>query len=195
MKNWLKENLVLAIGLTLPLLLIVLFFVASVLPKSMGAPPQYEMLFSTAKYEYQKSPDYVIDFKVKDKKIMVSTKKLDDKNNNGTSAKLMAYDGKTETVREIAIDNAKTGAVASNGEIVLDETKDLMIDSSVVSPDGYTLEGPNYNGGGLLGGLFGGGYSNNTYRVKKGAVGYKMPNMQPDYYYSNVQFLGWIIKK
>ena len=75
MKNWIKENLVLAIGLTLPLLLIVLFFVASVLPKSMGKPPQYEMLFSTMKYEYQKSPDYVLDFKVKDKKIMVSAKK------------------------------------------------------------------------------------------------------------------------
>ena len=33
MKNWIKENLVLAIGLTLPILLIVLFFVASVLTK------------------------------------------------------------------------------------------------------------------------------------------------------------------
>jgi hypothetical protein len=195
MKNWLKENLVLAIGLTLPLLLIVLFFVASVLPKSMGVPPQYEMLFSTTKYEYQKSPNYVIDFKVQDERLMMMAKKLDTNNNNGTSTKLMAYDGKTETVREITFDIDKTGAAASNGEIILDETKAMKIDSSAVSPDGYSLEGPNYNGGGLLGGLFGGGYSNNTYRVKKGAVGYKMPNMQPDYYYSNVHFLGWVIKK
>jgi hypothetical protein len=194
MKNWIKENLVLAIGLTLPLLLIVLFFVASVLPKAMGTPPQYEMLYSTTKYEYQKSPDYMVDFKVKDKKIMVSSKKLDDKNNNGNSTKLMAYDGKTETVREIAIDNAKTGAAAVNGEILLDETKDLTIDTNPTSPDGYVLEGPNYSGGGLVGGMFGGGYRNGGYRLKKGAVGYKLPNLQPDYYYNNIQFLGWIVK-
>ena len=122
---------------------------------------------------------------------MVSAKKMDDKNNNGSATKLMAYDGKTETVREIAIDNAKTVAAASSGEIVLVETKDLVIDTNAVSPDGYTLDGANYGDGGL----FGGGYRNNGYRVKKGAVAYKMPNMQPDYYYSNVQFLGWIVKK
>ena len=194
MKNWIKENLVLVIGLTLPILLIVLFFLASVLPKSLGTPPQYEMLFSTMKYEYQKSPDYVIDFKVKDKKIMVSAKKLDDKNNNGNSIKLMAYDGKTETVREITIDNVKTGAAASSGEIVLDETKDLTIDTNAVSPDGYLLDAPNYNRGGLLGGLFSDGYRNSGYRVKKGVVGYKIPNLQANDYYNQLQFIGWVVK-
>ena len=195
MKNWLKENLVLAIGLTLPLLLIVLFFVASVLPKSMGTPPQYEMLFTTVKYEYPNKPDYSIDFKVKNQQLLVTAKKVDDKNNNGSSIKLMAYDGKTETVREIVIDNDKTGAAASGGEIVLEETKGLTIDSNAISPDGYVLDAPNYNGGGLVGGLFGGGYRNGGYRVKKGAVGYKIPNLQQDYYYNQMQFVGWVVKK
>jgi len=36
MKNWIKENLVLVVGLTLPLLLIVLFFVATVIPKAFA---------------------------------------------------------------------------------------------------------------------------------------------------------------
>ena len=97
-------------------------------------------------------------------------------------------------MREIVIDNVKTGVAASGGEIVLDETKDLTIDTNTVSPDGYTLDSANYGDGGLVGGLFGGGYHNNGYRVKKGAVAYKMPSLQPDYYYSNVQFLGWIVK-
>jgi len=194
MKNFIKENLVLVIGLTLPILLIVLFFVASVIPKSMGTPPQYEMLFTINKYEYQKSPDYVIDFKVKDKKLMVSAKKTDEKNNSGNSTKLMAYDGKSETVREIALDVAKIGAAASNGEVILEETKDLTIDTSATAPDGYVLEAPNYGSGGLLGGLFGGGYRNNGYRLKKGAVGYKIPNAQADYYYGQLQFIGWVVK-
>ena len=104
----------------------------------------------------------------------------------------MAYDGKTETVREIKIDASK---LTEGNEVLLEETKNLSIDTAVISPDGYMLEGPNYGGNGLVGGLFGGGYRNTGYRLKKGGVGYKVPNMQPDYYYSQLQFIGWIAKK
>jgi len=195
MKNWIKENLVLVIGLALPVLLIVLFFVATVIPKSMGVPPQYEMLFSTVKYDYQNKPEYVIDFKVKDKKLMVTAKKNDDKNNNYYSKRLMAYDGKTETVREIKLDEAKIGGAAKSGEVILEETKDLTVDTNNTSPDGFVLDSPSYGGGGLLGGLFGGGYHNSGYRLKKGNTGYKIPNAQPDYYTGQLQFIGWIIKQ
>ena len=190
MKNWLKENLVLAIGLTLPLLLIVLFFLATVLPKSMSTPPQYEMLFTVNKYDYQNKPDYSFDFKVKNNQLMVKPKKIDDKNNCCNSAKLMAYDGKTETVREIAVDSSK---FADGAEILLEETKTMTIDTNTTSPDGYALDASNYNGGGLLGGLFG-GYRNSGYRVKKGAIGYKVPTDQPSYYYNQLQFIGWVVK-
>ncbi len=190
MKNFIKENLVLVIGLTLPLLLILLFFVATVIPKSMGMPPQYEMLFTIMKYDYQTKPEYQLDFNVKNKQLLVKAKKTDDKNAYN-SKRLMAYDGKNETVREIAIDISK---LTAGSEVVLEETKNLTIDTSAVSPDGYTLEGPNYSGSGLIGGLFGGGYRNSGFRLKKGSVGYKIPNQQQDYYYNQVQFVGWIIK-
>ncbi len=195
MKNFIKENLVLVVGLTLPILLILLFFVATVIPKSMGVPPQYEMLFTTVKYEYQNQPDYVLDFMVKNKQLMVKAKKNNEKDRNYNSKKLMAYDGKTETVREISLDVAKIGEAAINSEIVLEETKNMTIDTAAVSPDRYVLEGPNYGGSGLLGGLFGGGYRNSGYRLKKGSIGYKVPNAQQDYYYNQVQFVGWIAKK
>ena len=191
MKNWIKENLVLVIGLTLPILLIVLFFLATVLPKSMSTPPQYEMLFTVNKYDYQNKPDYSFDFKVKNNQLMVKPKKIDDKNNCCNSAKLMAYDGKTETVREIAVDSSK---FADGAEILLEETKTMTIDTNTTSADGYVLDASNYNSGGLLGGLFGGGYRNSGYRVKKGAVGYKIPNLQANDYYNQLQFVGWVKK-
>ena len=198
MKNWFKENLVLAVGLTLPLLLIVLFFVASVLPKSMGTPPQHEMLFTTMKYEYESSSDYLLDFYVKNTQLMVKAKKNDDKGKNFNSKRLMAYDGKTETVREIAIDTSKLADASKLGdgvEVVLDETKNFSIDTSPTSPDGYTLEGSNYGSSGLVGGLFGGGYRNNGYRIKKGSIAYKLVNTPVDYYYDQMQFIGWVVKK
>jgi hypothetical protein len=187
-----KENLVLVIGLALPVLLIALFFVATVLPKSFGTPPQYELLFTTTKYDYQNKPEYVLDFNVKNKQLMVKTKKYDEKNYNNASRLLMAYDAKTEAVREITIDASK---LSDGAEVLLEETKNMQLDTNNVSPDGYTLEGPNYNSSGLLGGMFGGGYRNNGFRIKKGNVGYKVPQHQPDYYYSDLKFIGWVVSK
>lgn len=196
MKNFIKNNLVLVVGLTLPLLLILLFFVATVIPKAFSAPPQYEMLFTTARYDYQNPPDYHLDFMIKDQKLMVKPRKIDDKNRMAYHTKLlMAYDGRSETVREISLDMTQVEKIAAGNDAVLQETGGWIIDASPVSPDGYTLEGPNYRGGGLVGDIFGGGYRNHGYRLKKDSVGYRIPDTQGVYYYNQMQFIGWVIKK
>ncbi len=194
MKNWMKENLVLVVGLTLPLLLIVLFFVATVIPKAFGTPPQYEMLFTSMRYDYQNQLEYSVDYAVKDQHLMLKAKKRDDKNPAYNSKALFVYDGKTESVREVTVDLAKTANSTSGEYVLLEETKTWVVDSGAISPDGYRLEGPHYNSGGLVGGLF--GFNEYyTFRLKKGSIGYKVPNFQPNYYYSQPQFIGWVIKK
>lgn len=193
MKNWLKENLVLLAGLTLPLLLILLFFVATVIPKALGTPPQYEVLFTSMRYDHQNQPDYFLEFSVKNQQLMVKAKK-NDKNSGYSTKSLFAYDGKTESVREITLDISKTVNGTSGEAVVLEETKTWVVDNATISPDGYALDGPNYHSGGLVGGLF--GFNDyNAFRLKKGGVGYKVPNGQSNYYYSQPQFVGWVIKK
>ncbi|ACT47755.1 hypothetical protein [Methylotenera mobilis] len=193
MKNFIKENLVLVVGLTFPLLLILIFFASTVIPKAMSAPPQYEVLFTTKSYDYQNTVDYMLDFSVKNQKLMVSAKKHEGKDINYDVKRLMVYDAKTDTVREIAIDMSQVSATA--GAVALHETENMVIDTAIVSPDGYTLDGPSYGGGGLMGGLFGGGNRDGGFRLKKGNVGYKIPHTQQHYYYNQVQFIGWVIKK
>ncbi len=192
MKNFIKENLVLLIGLALPVLLIVLFFVATVIPKMYSTPPQYEVLFSVQDYTSQNKQDYIVNFKVKNKQLMIKTKKADDKNYSYNSKKLMAYDAKTEVMREISIDESK---FSDGAEILLEETKNMTIDTAMVAPDGYMLENQGYSGTGLIGGLFGGGYRNHGYRLKKGNVGYKINTQQNNYYYDQLSFIGWVVKK
>ena len=191
MKSWIKENLVLVIGLALPLLLIVLFFVATVIPKMVSTPPQYEVLFSVQDYGYQNKPDYTFDFKVKNQQLMVKVKKTDGKDNYYNSKKLMAYDAKNEVMREITID---AGQFTADAEILLEETKNMTIDTAMVAPDGYLMENQSYGNNGLIGGLFGGG-RNNGYRLKKGNVGYKINTLQNNYYYDQLHFIGWVLKK
>jgi len=196
MKNFIKNNLVLVVGLTLPLLLVVLFFAATVLPKAFNAPPQYEMLYTTERYDYQNPPDYHMDFSVKNQKVFVKARKIDHKVRMGyNTLLLMAYDGKTETVREIPVDIAKAANATDGNQVLLEETASWTVDASRVSPDGYVLEGPNYRSGGLVGGIFGGGYSNHSFRLKKGSIGYRIPDTQGAYYYNQPHFIGWVIKK
>lgn len=193
--NMVRQNLVLVIGLVLPVLLVAIFFFATVIPKSLSQPPQYEMLFSTTRYDYQDASDYLLEFFVKDQRLMLKARKADDKNRNFNKKILMAYDGKTETVREIAVDITKNPDAMAGNEVVLDETKHMTIEPSSMSPDGYVLDSNHYSDGGLVQGLFGGGYRNSGYRLKKGSVGYKIPNTQQNYYYNQLQFIGWVVKK
>ena len=123
LKAFVKENLVLVVGLSLPLLLIVLFFAATVIPKSMATPPKYEMLFTVMKYDYQNSSDYLFDYRVKDKHLVLKTKKNDDKNKSNNSNVLMTYDANTDTLREITVDAAKAAGAAKDNEALVDETK------------------------------------------------------------------------
>ncbi len=197
MKNFIKENLVLVIGLALPVLLIVLFFAATVIPKIYSTPPQYEVLFSVQDYGYQNKPDYTIDFNVKNQQLMVKVKKTDGKDNYYNSKKLMAYDAKTEVMREITIDTSQfvDSKSAGDTEILLAETKNMTIDTAMVAPDGYMMENQRYGNNGLVGGLFGGGGYNSGYRLKKGSVGYKINTLQNNYYYDQLHFIGWVLKK
>lgn len=123
---------------------------------------------------------------------MVKVKKTDGKDNYYNSKKLMAYDAKNETMREITIDASQ---FADNAEILLAETKNMTIDTAMVAPDGYVMENQRYGNNGLVGGLFGVGGGNTGYRLKKGSVGYKINTLQNNYYYDQLHFIGWVLKK
>lgn len=194
-KDFLKENLVLIMGLTLPVILVVLFFAAAVLPKWLAPPPQYAALFTASRYEYGTPPPVQIGFFVADGILKARVGKNNDKNQSYQSRKLMLYDGKSDSVREIAYDLAKLNALSDGSETILDETRNLRIDSSFRAPDGYEFEGAGYGHGGLVQELFGGGYRNRGPRIKKGAAAYKisLPSHYAGYYYGDAQFIGWVV--
>lgn len=200
LKNFIKENFVLVIGLTLPVLLVVLFFVASVIPKSMMPPPQYDIVFSTVEYTSQAPPAYHVDFLVRDGGLKARVAK-NEKNQHGyinnNATRLFVFNAKTQTVTPLHYDMSKIPADTPNGsEIVFEEFKDMKLDDKQTAPDGYSFEGNGYWSGGITREVFGGSYRNGA-RVKKGAVAYKIPEYNTGgHYYSwyDIRFIGWIIK-
>ena len=49
-QKFVKDNLILLTGILLPILLIVLFMVASTLPRMLATPPQYDFLFTNSQH-------------------------------------------------------------------------------------------------------------------------------------------------
>jgi hypothetical protein len=195
-KKFFRENLVLVMGISLPVLLVILFFLTSVLPKLLATPPQYELLFSVIRYDYQTAATPNFDFIVRDGQLMVRTGKNDSTNTQRYTRKLLAYDASTESVREIYFDPAPIEKLGEQAEMVLPETRDMTIDTSSRAPDGYSFEGASYSGGGLMSELFFGGYRNAGYRVVKDKAAYKIPDAFGDTYYAgNLQFIGWLVEK
>ncbi|MGR8935741.1 MAG: hypothetical protein ACU837_15365 [Gammaproteobacteria bacterium] len=196
LRNFLKENAVLVMGLTLPVILVLLFFAAVVVPKWLTPPPQYSLLFTVSRYDY--SAPFQTDFVVVDGVLKVRVGKNDDNNRSHRPRKLMLYDAENESGREIAYDVAKLSALAEagGGELVVEDTRHLHLDPSFKAPDGYTFEGGDYRHYGLLQGLFG-GYRQSGARLKKDAVAYKiaLPAYNGSYYYGDMQFIGWIVKQ
>ena len=196
MKKFIRENLVLLLGLSLPTLLVILFFLTSVLPKSLATPPQYELLFSVVRYDHQTATTPNFDFIVRDGVLMVRTGKSDSANPARYARKLLAFDARTESVREIPYDLNAISKLGERQEMVLPETRNLAIDSASRAPDGYSFEGPSYAGGGLMSEIFFGGYRNAGYRIVNDKSAYKIPNTYGhNYYGGDLQFIGWIVKQ
>jgi len=196
MKKFIRENLVLVMGISLPLLLVLLFFLTSVLPKSLGTPPQYELLFSVVRYDYQTAASRDFEFIVRDGVLKIRTGKNDSQNPTRYTRKLLVFNAAHDAVREIAYDQGQISNLGDQSEIVLPETQGLTIDTSSRAPDGYSFEGPNYSNGGLMSEVFFGGYRNQGYRIIKGKSAYRVPNSFGETYYAgNLQFIGWLVNK
>ncbi len=197
LKKILKENLVLAMGIGLPILLVILFFLTSVLPKSLAEPPRYELLLSVMRHDYQTTATPNFEFIVRDGVLKARAGKTDSQHMNRYPRKLVLYDPVADTARDIPYDLSAIADLAEGGELVIDETRQFTIDPSSRAPDGYNFEGPYYGGSsGLASELFFGGYRNQGYRIVKDQAVYKVTHILGDAYYAgNVQFIGWLTKR
>lgn len=94
MKKFIKENIVLTLGISLPLLFVLFFIVAGALPKYLVADPKYDFFFSEGVESY-------IEFKVQQQKLYI---KVNPKNMKKLPAvpRLYRYIAATGNVQEIA---------------------------------------------------------------------------------------------
>jgi hypothetical protein len=194
--NFIKQNLALVLGLTLPVALMAFFFVAATLPQAVSDPPKYDMVFSVQDYTGSSTALPVnVNFIVRDGTLKAQYVRLNPPGNYGNWRKLYIYDAKTQKVRELPFGfPPDMDKIEGTREDTVEATKDLKLDQTQQAPDGYALSYDGYSHSGLVTELF----WNNSYssepRLRKGNSSVKLATGDNRTYfnYGAIQFIGWV---
>lgn len=198
-KNFFKENFVLIVGLSLPVLLIVGFMVASSLPQVLSDPPKYDLVFSTTEYPPNANNIAVsVRLVVKDGVLIAQYARTPVTPGNypyNSWKKLYIYDAKTQKVRQLTFGfPTDVDTITNTREETVEATKNMKLDTTLQSPDGYQLSYDGYSHSGLLNEVFwgGSGYSRAP-RLKKGPASVRLTTGDENTYFSYgaVEFVGW----
>lgn len=184
MKDFFKENFVLAIGITLPLILIAIFYIAGQTARISVEDPKYSALFATNYHPSNK--DYPYSIFLDDGKITVNYRET--KNPHYQIPKLFIFDHKTLLAEELPIDfhNVENGRVVSP---TIDDLNLRKFIKGTKSPDGYSFEYHHRSSGGLVTELF--GYNRyRTYHALKN--GPRAIPIKGTHNYYGASFIAWI---
>lgn len=189
--NFIKQNFALSLGIALPVLLVGGFMLLAAVPKKLGPPPAYAVLFSVQKYE-QTSQPYNVDYIVKGGKLYARL--TERKNDYGNyKQELFRFDGKTEQLEKIEPELPDTIGDDKSREVLLTEFEKNAISTASKSPDGYTLENGGYRSRGIAGEIFGGGRGRYDSRLRhEKGYAYKIPEYAGTPFYNNLEFIGWV---
>ncbi len=177
-RSFFKENFVLIVGLTLPVLLIAGFLLASRIPQALANPPQYNFVFSTTDYPPNAN------------NIPVSVRLV--VKDGVLTAQYVVYEAKSQKVRQLTFGfPADMDKIEGSRNEIVEATKTMKLDTTLQSPDGYELAYDGYSHSGLLNEVFwGGGYSHEP-RLRKGASSVRLTTGDGQTYFNNVEFVGW----
>ncbi len=169
-----KEKVSLIIGLSLPILMIILVSLSIYLPKIFSEKPEYDFLYienlSFGDFIYQVKNNTLVEINRKEN----LPKRKPSENTPGPVAKIYIHD--------VSINQSR--------EIDFSEAEKLKLDSSNKSPDGFEIVFGARNGGFPF--LFFNSGNYETKYIRNNLFSQKL-NLAPSRYY-DFQFLGWIIE-
>jgi len=159
-----KKNFPLIVGLSIPLLMVILV-TASIYIPAIGEKPTIDFIYSIGNYY----GDYIVkNGKIQKKELTEQQKKY----RGNQVSNLYYYDVSKSTAREITFEEAQV----------------YKLDNRYTSEDGFKTERSSYHGG-VFEFFVGGSSRYNTIYLSKGAY-HKRLNIDSHYY--NYRFLGWI---
>lgn len=189
MLRLIRNNPTIAAGILLPLLVALFFVLATVIPRWLVAPPQYDLLFTSN--DYRPAPPAIeVRFDVVQNSLRARA--YNSVNNYQTVPRLYRFEHATDSVREIPVELPADGF--DDGTILdIAELAGVTVSPASRAPDGYEVTNPGYRRDGLMGLLFGRRHRSGLGIRKDGAV-LDIPDYNGRrFYYGNVSFVGWVL--
>jgi hypothetical protein len=183
----LKRNATLVVGVSLPVLLVFLFWVATVIPKMTVPDPQHDLIFTADHFDYNARVNGMVRFDIKDGKVR-GTFHADNLRNNFNTPRIYYFDVSAGSTHEITLDIP--GNLQDGTQLNISEAEAYTLSNKSIAPDGYSFDGSYTGGGGFF--FFDRGY---RYRgtIKREGRTIRIPT-QGQNYHGNLQFLGWVLE-
>ena len=192
MKVFLRKNLMIVVSITLPLLLVIFFALASLLPGLYTTPPAYDVLISLQDRSSSRATPVKIQFAVRSgqlKAIVFKSEQAVDE----YAPRLFRYSQSTAELQEVSIPIPENLAELSQGyEISIPALAGLKVSDTLKAPDGYEFRGRT-RGGGLMTELFAGERSRTDVSIAKNGVVIRIRLPSSNARYNEVRLAGWII--
>jgi hypothetical protein len=185
--EFVRRNAALVVGVSLPVLLVFLFWIATVIPKMTVPDPQHDLIFTADYYDYNARVNGMVRFDVKDGKLR-GTFHADDAQNHRNTPRIYYFDVSSGSTHEISLDIP--GNLHDGLQLNISEAKDYTLSNRSIAPDGYSFDGSYTGGGGFF--FFDRGY---RYRgtIRREGRTIRIPAQGRDYH-GNLQFLGWVLE-
>ncbi len=188
----LKENLLLLFGALLPILLIIFFTLAYVIPKHFVKSPQYDFLYLASAYSLDDVITQVTNGKLR---IWIAPTI---KNQTLPLPKLLRFKANIQSSIEVPIKllpraSASGISTTEKEEFDLSELQDLRIDTKNIAPDGYKIEFSSLNEGGALNIIATNPYQSG-FRIAKNGNIIKISNERNNQHkLQSIKIIGWIL--
>ena len=192
--RFLRENVFLVAAVSLPLVVVGFFLVASAIPRWLVAPPAYDLVVRASGTQDQASPRVAVDFTVRDGRVEATVRGLPSTAYPHVP-KLFLVDHQTMSAREIPVDLPTNLTELDPAVIVpVKALAERRVLADTKAPDGYELETRTRRGTGLVGDVFGmSRYDERVALVNKGrVVGISFPAYHYGY---GVSAVGWVLNE
>ena len=196
MKDFLKRNFVLVLGVSLPLMLIAALLLVQGISRLAATSPAHPVLYvSFDTYSGQYFFDVDID---RTGRLEIGFKLPEDTPGptarQTADATLAMFDARSDSLKTFRIEAPDDPPQGQRIELAVPEAlAGLTFSDERTAPDGYRLELSAYRGGGLLREIFGTGGRSRHHRLVNNGVSFRVPDIDGSTYAYHDAFVGWVV--
>jgi len=197
MKDFVKRNFVLILGVSLPVVLIATLLLVHGISRLTANKPAYPVLYvSFDDYLGRQFFDFDIDeagrlaigFRLPENDMAATPRQP-------TDAILALFDARSGTLDTFRVEAPADPPRGQRVEIAVPgRLSAATFSEQAAAPDGYRLVLSGYRGGGLLGEIFGAGGRSRHHRLVDDGVSFRVPDVGAATYAYQDAFIGWLVE-